>query len=271
MSYSATFTLTVNGTNIYTFDTLKWIDFFSVELNQYSDPVYDSKNFISAAVTTEFSASITIDTSFNNAIYIESWSVECLEFVSQIIILPRDITVIENFELLKTAVLTPIINTSVEQTAISLTIPGYTLKEGDFIDFQWLIEFLNNTGATQNVVRNFYINGVQQFTVFNAQATESLMCRNFYGLVLMRLNNNLWFASNMPTRFTSGYYQHAPIAFYEWNGTGDSFTPALGNIVVAPDFSQNIVLEVKIKLQVASSNFYYKPICSWIFRKASSN
>ena len=143
-----------------------------------------------------------------------------------------------------------VVNTTVETTAVSFTVPANQMGDGDLIEMEVGVLVKNNTGATANVGQKLYWGS----TVINLVTNQNYWVNNvnefrwFYRYRFMRVGSDLW-ARTGDQGLSRSEYDY-PFSSQDRNTAG---------LMSAPTFSSAQTVALKITLDSASANYYYKP------------
>jgi hypothetical protein len=265
------FVLTVNGSHFYNFQVDDRTEFFVIFLSNTYHAYNRVLEYNTVLVTDSFYASVDFPDGNYYYFFIEAWSANLPQQVSEVFQLNLCWPEIMDITLMRTAVLTNYINSNALQTVLSLVIPAYYIEEFDLIDLVLFAEVLQNSGSSNTLTRDLWLNGAQKTSNANSFANSAIVSKVFLGSKLLRLDNNLYISSSYPGKTGTGYNEHASQTIYNQSSSGDPFSGSIGNVLTAPNFGSNITLEFKVQFANANALSYFKPRCCWIYKYRSSN
>lgn len=161
-------------------------------------------------------------------------------------------------------------NSSTETTIVSLVIPANTINDKDFIDIQFLLEYLQNYGSSIGIYRRLYVNNSQIVEFSGSIATSTTLAKAFHGCLLQRLGNDLYVSGVMSSKSGSSYPYHAPNNMSIIQNGSDAFGSGTGGIVTSFNFAADLTFELRWRFATASSNIYVRPKATRIIKYKGS-
>jgi hypothetical protein len=143
-----------------------------------------------------------------------------------------------------------VVNTTTETTAVSFSVAGGTVGDGDIIEMEVGVLVKNSTGGIANVGQKLYwgSTSLNLVTTQNGWVNNANEFRWLYRYRFMRLGNDLW-ARTGDQGISRSEYDYPFVS-------QDRNTAA---VMTAPTFSSTQTVSLKITLDSASMNYYYKP------------
>lgn len=152
--------------------------------------------------------------------------------------------------------LADVVNTASETTALSFSVTGGDMKDGDIIEVWLSFKFKNTSvgGPTITAKWNWGASAQLTFVANTSTATnaaERLWTAKMY---MQRVGADLWFYDTI-TGTNGGALPDAVLAVNSFDLSSNSNVGVIG----APTFSSTQTVQFKITLSAADLNFYIKP------------